>query len=113
MADYLIEAVRFVAREGDRFLPDYRFDPQSGLWRHRQMEQGSPLHLSDIAYDGMPASGYSTHVARADVSILADYLAQARALAAERPRPCVDEVTSLEPDAEALRWFDLPAECLR
>ena len=113
VADYLIEAVRFVAREGDRFLPDYRFDPQSGLWRHRQMEQGSPLHLSDIAYDGMPAAGYSTHVARADVSILTDYLTQARALAVERPRPCVDEVTSLEPDAEALRWFDLPAECLR
>jgi selenocysteine lyase/cysteine desulfurase len=113
VADYLIEAVRFVANEGDRFLPDYRFDPQSGLWRHRRMAQGSPMGLADLSYDGMPEGGYARHVARADVSSLADYLSQARALAADRPRPDTSAVVDrLEPEAEALRWFDLPAACL-
>ncbi|HVY11159.1 MAG TPA: aminotransferase class V-fold PLP-dependent enzyme [Mycobacteriales bacterium] len=113
VADYLIEAVRFVATDGDRFLPDYRFDPQSGLWRHRRMAQGSPLHLADLSYEGIPEGGYANHVARADVSSLADYLAQARALAADRPRPDTSAVVDrLDPEAEALRWFDLPAACL-
>ncbi len=34
VADYLIDAVRLVAREGWRMLPDYRFDNTSGHWRH-------------------------------------------------------------------------------
>ncbi|HVT65667.1 MAG TPA: aminotransferase class V-fold PLP-dependent enzyme [Mycobacteriales bacterium] len=113
VADYLIDAVRFVAREGDRFLPDYRFDPKSGLWRHRQMKETSPLRLSDISYDGVPDGGYSAHVARADASILTDYLAAARELAEQRERPGPDPTPiGLDPDAEALRWFDLPAVCL-
>ncbi|HVY08619.1 MAG TPA: aminotransferase class V-fold PLP-dependent enzyme [Mycobacteriales bacterium] len=113
VADYLIEAVRFVAREGDRFLADYRFDPKSGLWWHRQMKKESPLHLADISYDGMPADGYSKHVARADVSILGGYLVEAKALADQRPRAAAETApTGLDPEAEALRWFDLPAVCL-
>ncbi|HLA64867.1 MAG TPA: aminotransferase class V-fold PLP-dependent enzyme, partial [Rhodothermales bacterium] len=34
-ADYLIEAVAFVAAHGRRFLPFYRFDVASGAWTHR------------------------------------------------------------------------------
>lgn len=113
VADYLIEAVRFIAREGDRFLTDYRFGPKSGLWRHRKMTTESPLHLSDMSYEGTPSRGYSQHVARADVSILAEYLVEAQRLAANRERPAAEQApTGLDPDAEALRWFDLPAVCL-
>ena len=35
VADYIIDAVLFVARFGARFLPDYRFDTVTGLWHHR------------------------------------------------------------------------------
>jgi selenocysteine lyase/cysteine desulfurase len=113
VADYIVDAVRFVAREGDRFLPDYRFDPHSGLWRHRQMKKEPPLRLSDISYDGTPPGGYSAHVARADVSMLAGYLAAARDLAAQREHLVTEPAAAgLDPDAEALRWFDLPAVCL-
>jgi selenocysteine lyase/cysteine desulfurase len=113
VADYLIDAVRFVAREGDRFLPEYRFDPKSGLWQHRKMKKEPPLRLSDISYGGLPEGGYAAHIPRADVSTLVDYLAEARELAAGRERPVTDEPSSgLAPDAEALRWFDLPGVCL-
>jgi selenocysteine lyase/cysteine desulfurase len=113
VADYLIDAVRFVAREGDRFLPEYRFDPKSGLWQHRKMKKEPPLRLSDISYGGPPEGGYAAHIPRADVSTLVDYLAEARELAAGRERPVTDEPSSgLAPDAEALRWFDLPGVCL-
>ena len=32
---FVVEAVRFVAREGWRFLPDYTFDAREATWRHR------------------------------------------------------------------------------
>ena len=40
-ADYLIAAVAFVARHGERFLPLYRFDVGSGCWTHRGPSAGS------------------------------------------------------------------------
>lgn len=33
--EYLIEAVDLVATSGYRLPGDYRFDPRTGLWRHR------------------------------------------------------------------------------
>jgi selenocysteine lyase/cysteine desulfurase len=46
-ADYVIEAVRFIARSGHRFLPAYEFDPVSGGWQHRQAGRvGAPFSLA-------------------------------------------------------------------
>ncbi len=33
--DYIVEAVRLVATDGWRLLGDYRFEPATGLWRHK------------------------------------------------------------------------------
>jgi hypothetical protein len=35
VADFLVEAVGLLATSGHRLLGDYRFDPRSGHWRHR------------------------------------------------------------------------------
>ena len=32
--DYILDAVELVARDGWRLLPQYRFDPATGLWQH-------------------------------------------------------------------------------
>ncbi len=45
--DYLIEAVRFLARHGERFLAAYRFDPVSGAWTRRDGVSGSRLVASE------------------------------------------------------------------
>ena len=50
VADYVVEAVRLVAREGWRLLGDYRFDPASGRWRHRAGVVKPPLRLDDMTY---------------------------------------------------------------
>ena len=47
--DYIVDAVRLVAEHGWRLLPDYRFDPATGLWRHRDGPVEPPLRLARSA----------------------------------------------------------------
>src|SRR5207248_1444717 len=109
VADYIIDAVLFVARHGARFLADYTFDEHDGLWHHRNGPVEPPLRLSDVSYD--PATGvmrYPRHEVQADVSLLAQHLEDAQRLAAERWEPPGDAPTGLSEAFEALRGFDLP-----
>ncbi len=110
---YILEAVSLVAREGWRLLPQYRFDPVTGLWRHAGGLVEPPLSLHDVRY---AAAGmeYPTHRHREPESRLADYLAEARSLLADPPAPAT------RPQAMAdlvvgdhfgdLRWFLMPGE---
>ena len=43
VVDYIVEAVRLVARDGWRLLGDYRFDITSGRWRHKDGLVTPPL----------------------------------------------------------------------
>ena len=46
--NYLVEGMEFVAEHGERFLPLYNFDQQSGLWTHRKFQERSvQLSLAD------------------------------------------------------------------
>jgi selenocysteine lyase/cysteine desulfurase len=113
VVDYIVAAVRFIAHHGDRFLTDYRFDPPTGLWWHRRSRPEPPLTLTDVQYAADGAMTYPAHAMRGDVSMLHDHLIAAERLAAERAKPEADDgPTGLQPDVEALRWFDLPAACL-
>ncbi len=110
---YLIDAVDLLATAGHRLLPDYRFDPHTGLWRHREAPAEPPLHLADldVTADGSP--GRPQRHAHAGEAALPGYLDQARLLLAARPdQPDDDGRTGLPADFEALRWFRLPPACL-
>jgi selenocysteine lyase/cysteine desulfurase len=116
VADFIIEAVRFVARDGARFLTDYRFDPATGIWRHRDAPADPPLRLTDVRFDAATgAISQPPRPSRAGASMLAEHLRDAERLAAQRPS-CTDSdadgPNGLRPDVEALRWFDLPHGCL-
>jgi hypothetical protein len=109
---FVVAAVAFVARYGERFLPDYRFDPTSGLWRHRAGPGEPPLRLTDVHYDDDGRLVVPVHDDRAPVSALADYLAEAHRLAADRPDLQQDDDPALGSGFESLRWFVLPRACL-
>ena len=114
VADYIIDAVLFVARLGARFLSDYRFDTVTGLWHHRAGPVEPPLRLSDVHYDtGTGAMRYPQHEVRAEESVLKRHLTDAHRLAGERCEPSCDAPTGMRDDFEALRWFDLPPSCLK
>ncbi|MGH3118659.1 MAG: aminotransferase class V-fold PLP-dependent enzyme [Gaiellales bacterium] len=113
VVDYLIEAVRMVARDGWRLLPDYRFDPATGLWRHRRGPIEPPLRLRQIHYDADGMMCYPRHDDRAPEEALGGYLKEAKGRLAEADAGCLDAPAGLvSNDFEHLRWFVLPPVCL-
>jgi selenocysteine lyase/cysteine desulfurase len=112
---YVLDAVHLVADEGHRLLPDYRFDPASGLWRHRRGPVEPPLRLHALRYDEQGRLRYTASHAKAHDGALAGYLEEARRLLAARPDPPDGDSAAapgMSADFEALRWFVLPAACL-
>ncbi len=111
VSDYIIEAVALVAREGWKLLPDYRFDPVTGLWRHRRGPVEPPLRLSDVSY-ATGAMTYPHADTTAPVEALAGYLAEARATLAAASDD-LGPAAHLSDDFDHLRWFALPQVCVR
>ena len=110
---YIVEAVGLTATYGHRLLPWYRFTPETGLWRHQDSPEAPPLSLFDMRFD-VPDPHLAAELPRADIAELDRYLADATALLAGLPDPApTSHVTTLGADFEALRWFELPADCLR
>lgn len=110
VADYIIEAVRLVADDGERLLPLYRFDPATGRWTHREGPVEPPLRLADVGYDANGHLRYPQHRERLPLSALAEHLDEARAILGSLPAPGED--ASLGADFDELRWFPLPAASL-
>jgi hypothetical protein len=110
---YIVEAVRIVAKDGWRLLGDYRFEPATGMWKHRRGPAEPPLRLGQVTYDAQGHLQYPRHHDRAPESELGRYLTEARAvLAAANPASDVHVDDLVSADFEHLRWFDLPPVCL-
>jgi selenocysteine lyase/cysteine desulfurase len=111
-ADYIAAAVELIAADGYRLLPDYRFDPHTGLWRHAGGPPRPPLMLSEVSYGPDGEMTYPSHRGRAGEEAFPGYLRQARRMLAGLPGQLDDGPTGLSPDFEVLRWFPLPPGCL-
>lgn len=106
--DYLLEAVEFVAAYGYRFLPLYRFESATGLWRHREQVRPEARFSLDEALQG-PAEAERRFTARQRQQHYADNLAAAHAYAAGLGDGCRDEIT-LDGEEGALQFFLLTRE---
>ncbi len=107
--DYLVEAVALLARYGGRLLPDYAFEPNQGLWRHRATATAS--WTPDLR---QVAEGAATPPddRRLGEDSLAEHLRQARLLLAARGDSVDDGPSGMPDEFEALRWFPLPPACV-
>ena len=105
---YLIEAVHLVADQGWRLLPQYTYEPDTALWRHRDGLPKPPTSLTDLDFAGGGLEAPMT----APIGDLGAYLAEAKRILAEEPEP-----GGVAPDlgdaGERLRWFPNPAETER
>ncbi len=108
--EYVVEAVRLVAREGWRLLGDYRFDPATGRWHHREGPVEPPLRLDQVGYDADGELTYPRQHDTAPESALEGYLREAERIFAEAT-PC-DGEAEVNADFDHLRWFDLPPASL-
>jgi selenocysteine lyase/cysteine desulfurase len=111
--EYVLDAVHFLADEGWKLLPLYRFEPESGLWRHRGGEPQS-LRLQDVSFASgrLEVASRSTTV---DPGTFADHLEAARRLVAaveETPTVAALDDPPLSAEFERERWFPLPAEAV-
>jgi selenocysteine lyase/cysteine desulfurase len=115
VARYIVEAVALVAEHGWLLLPDYRFEPGTGLWRHRAGLVEPPLRLNQLRYDADGVLRYPARHERAPEEALAGYLAEARALFASLADRVFVEGRAgdrISEHFEELRWFELPEICL-
>ncbi|WP_296603722.1 aminotransferase class V-fold PLP-dependent enzyme [Nocardioides sp.] len=112
VVDYIVEAVRLVARDGWRLLDDYRFDPVTGRWRHRAGLVSPPLSLRDISYEGGRVS-MPSHRATGGEELLAEHLREGLAILGSAIEPDLSShPADLSADFEHLRWFELPESAL-
>ena len=108
---YILDAVALIADRGRALLPYYRFEPDKGLWRHRDGVGRVPFSLHDIDFSTGTMSYDHRPKPLADGG-LADQLDVARRIlddaAANPPNPVEAPVTT--DDFETLRWFPYPGE---
>ena len=108
--DYIVDAVDMVASHGAALLPAYRFEPDTGLWRHLERAGRPAMRLSEISYE----EGRIVYEDRRTTGAvaLADHLDEAQRILAEAAEAMS---TPLDPpmtnaDFEQLRWFPYPSE---
>lgn len=104
VVDYLVQAVRLLAEHGWRLLPQYRFDPVTGLWTHHRAPAERPVTLTEALSTITPRRPRPDRLDR----VLARQLAAARDIfaAAGLPRPRAGDGCDFEP----IRWFPLPGD---
>ena len=118
VVDHIIESLLFVAKHGHLFLTDYHFNPDSGLWRHKDGPVEPPMSLNSISYNSAGEMQYPIKHDRAPESSLKDYIIRAHELAHEK-KPAAASIGStaitdlLGERFESMRWFELSEESIQ
>lgn len=108
-ADYVIDAVAFVARHGHRFLDLYSFDVHTGTWQYRQSETRLPKFSLDAALRNEKAETATLSVA-VRRQLYNHYMTEAQRWAErlmEGPAPVLE---TLGGDLTDLQFFSLPTK---
>lgn len=107
VVDYLVQAVHLLAEHAWKLLPQYAFDPVTGLWTHWDTPAPAPVSLAE-AFAGpartRPGREPRERALRRQLAAARDIFAAAGRAATVRPEP--EAGCAFEP----LRWFPLPAE---
>ena len=113
VVDYIIEAVRLVARDGWRLLGDYRFDTTSGRWRHRDglVDAAAEPARRVVRRRAAPRCRPSTPPGERTCSPSTSGRAP-RSWPPPPARTCPAHPGNVSADFEHLRWFDLPETAL-
>jgi selenocysteine lyase/cysteine desulfurase len=108
--EYVLAAVHLVASEGWKLLPLYRFDPDTGLWHHRDRDLEPPLRLHDVT----PALEAPTAAAAGlpEKVLTGQFREAQRIIAAAGDAADAAPEAPITEEFERIRWFPLPGEGL-
>ena len=109
VCDFILAAVELLADDGWRFLPDYEFSAETGVWRHRAVTGTTSLGLDEIRC-GAEGLEYVSRRLTAPATEARELVAELRSGAAVRN---AGAPARLAGDLERLRWFPLPGEPAR
>jgi len=111
--DYLVDAVTMIASHGAALLGEYEFEPDSGLWHHRQGTRGPSMSLDEIHYD-LGRMEFENRRRNEPVD-LASHLEFAHELFHRSGHQHLEQTHAPETNAdfETLRWFPYAADAGR
>lgn len=108
-ANYIVDAVHFIAREGHRFLALYDFDLCTGTWKHREIDTELPEFSLDAALtieEGEPAI-LSLPLRK---QLYNHYMTEAQRWVDRLKIEPAEPLVSLEGELGELQFFSLPAD---
>ncbi len=108
-ADYVIEAVRFLAREGHRFLALYDFELETGTWSHRQASGELPRFSLDAALAKDPGEPAALSLELRQ-QLYRHYLAEAQRIADGLGDGRAAACRELSGELGDLQFFDMPGD---
>ncbi len=106
-ADFILDAVEFVADYGHHFLSLYNFDLYSGTWTHKS----DRVDLEGFSLEAaLECSGYHKRTLSDQERkyMYSAFLGEAKSLADELAGKGLPEEYRLEPELESLKFFSMP-----
>jgi hypothetical protein len=107
--DYIIKSIHLLASEGWKLLPQYRFDPRTGTWRHAHGTSRPLLSLHDLSFDASTA-GLAARRSAPESALAAQLVEAKRIIRAAETAPASAPDPALTPEFDRIRWFPLPGE---
>ncbi len=110
-ADYILDAVEFVANQGYRFLPLYDFDVNTGAWMHKT----DCVDLEGFSLDAaLECRGYQSRaLTEGERKLLySAYLHEASGLADQLASQQAPEEHLLDAELESLKFCSVPESCM-
>jgi len=106
-ADYIMDAIEFVAEQGHHFLTGYDFDMHTGAWMHKS-DCGCMEAFS--LQRALECRGYQSSTLSKDerAMLYSTFLNAARDMAQDLARQCRPEQDRAESGLEELKFFSVP-----
>jgi selenocysteine lyase/cysteine desulfurase len=108
-ANYIIDSVDFLAREGHRFLGLYAFELATGTWKHRHASTDLPSFSLDAALTGDEGEPAVLSLALR-CQLYKHYLAEAQKIADRLRDEPAAKFKALEGDFGELQFFEMPGD---
>jgi selenocysteine lyase/cysteine desulfurase len=106
-ANFIMDAIEFIANHGYHFTPLYNFDVHSGAWEHKSGQ----MHMEGFSLEAaIDCAGYHKRTLSDQERryMYSAFLSEARALSDKLACQDLPEEHKLEPELETLKFFSVP-----